>query len=580
MSLPQLTEREKQLSEDLFRQAPLADSSSGGPGSRPLASDPLRILTEFVACVAGQIRADIEQIPSGLIHEIPALFGLGAEKAKPARAFVRISLGDKISESFYLPADTDFSISNASQSFHFRSRESLLLFSVGQMDIVYEKGALFLGFERLPQSHNPRFYFELESSHERVKGQWSILTESTWLPLSTADRTEQFSKSGFIQFFLSDFDLRSQNLHGQNRIWLQFRSEAQQEVLPVRQIYDNVVECENSKTYTELCLGSGDARVSQTFSLPHGQVTDDFQVKVFNGEKGGFELWHQVSNFLLSSDRSNHFTYDPKNSEIQFGDGYRGRRLPPGYDNVWIESLSLCDGSAANLGREAEVALSSEDWRIQSLALISDIQGGVDAVTGQDQIKRLRALLINRQRAVTLKDFEDLAVELAPRVGRAYAQYKDFGVLVLPILKPNYSKKASTLNFEPRDSDLEFLKRELQDLKLLNTDMRVQSPSYRAFRVEASIFIKTLTSENKTELEETILSFFSPFGPLQQRVRPGMMIQRDEFHQFIEKIPEVITVRNLRIIDEVSKLCVDQLDLVHDELPAVKLALKIEERMR
>lgn len=583
MKAKALTERERQLGQNLLKQGSKLPISSGASLTSLPLSDPMRILTEYVAHIAAQIQADVERIPTGLVQEMPSLFGLQTQFAQPATAYIEISLAEKCFESFYLPADTEFVVQDDSGfSFTFRNAEANLLFSAGKIEIVHERGSLFFGVDSIPARYNPRFFFELENTHEVRKGQWSILGERGWTPVSVSDRSRYFTQSGFVQFFLPEDQLRPIAWNAQEKIWFRFEVEAEKEAgfVPVRNIFSNVIECQNIHHFSELCLGSGDASASQAFRLPEGQVTRDFQVKVFNGEKAGFEIWEKTSNFFLSQEDSKHFVYDHKESSLTCGDGFRGRKLPPGYDNVWVENLSLCDGSAANLSKQAKVSLASEDWRVASARLVSDIRGGIDINSSVDQVSRLKGLLINQFRAVTLADFEEISVELSPRLGRAFASEHRGGVRLLPILRPAYAKKGDLLNYSPESSDLDFVLNEMNERKLVNTSLIVEAVRYRLFRLEANIFVRDLSSETKDEIESEILDYFSPYGRRAQEVKPGMKLDCEGLHQSLEKHSRILAVKNLRLVDETTKCLVDQMHLEPNELPSFNIALNIEERLR
>jgi hypothetical protein len=493
---------------------------------------------------------------------------------------VAVVLDQKNSESFHLPADVEFRVQGKLGSYLFKSRENSLLFPSAGIDLIHEKGALYFGIDRLPSRYNPRFYFDLEETHQTRQGRWSVLGGKAWTPVSVIDRCSDFTQSGFIQFFLADEDLRPSELGGKERLWFRFEAEKSEDFIPVRNIYANVVECQNLRSFSELCLGSGDATASQSFSLPAGQITKDFEVKVFNGEKACFEKWERSPNFFLSQETSKHFVFDEKTSRIVFGDGFRGRKLPPGYDNVWVESLSLCDGSASNLSRESSVQLEADDWRVAETRLMNDIRGGVDLITGDNQLRRLRNLLVSQNRAVNLSDYENIATELTPRVGRAYAQKYKNGVRLFPLLRPVYARKGGQVDFSPERSDLEFLTLNLEDRKLLNTKLFVLAPNYRSFQVEATVYVRDLNAETRAELCELVLDYFSPYGSRSSEVFPGMSLNREALHQELEKQPRVLAIKNLRLIDDKSKICIDHLMLEPNELPSIQLSLRFEERMR
>lgn len=576
----ELSQREIDLGKELLRQAEKKAIQQISDYSKLPAADPLRVILEFISLTSAQIKNEIELIPMELAKQLPSFFGLKSQKAKPATALVECTLAQSHRSGLHLPCDTPFKIGNSQTQKQFVLESNQFVFDYGKIELIEGKSEFYFGLDRVPGMHNPKFYFEIEPHRQSSELTWSIRLENGWKDFSVSDRTDRLTQNGFIQFFLAELETQRTNFRQIEKIWLRCRSQSGKSLPGVRRIRQNVLVLKNKTSFDEICIGSGDSTQSQRFSIPDGQITKAFKLKVFDGETGEFEYWREVPNFFMSEPDSRHFLVDQKNSEVVFGDGVRGRCAPPGYDNIFIEDLELTDGSQGNISQDASVELESEDFRVQEFRLIKASQGGVDAILDQDQLKRLHQLLINRDRAVTLHDFEILAMEANSRVGKAYAQHYNDSVFVYPILRPDYSKSPRSLDFKPESEDLDLVKDYLDERKSLNTALSVKAVSPRQLVVRASIYLRRLDEEIKNKIEDFILRYFSPYSLDGQEIKPGACIHIDRFHDYLDRNPDIIAVQNLQVEDSQSSTASSSVQLASNELPQVSLQLNMEERLR
>jgi hypothetical protein len=201
-------------------------------------------------------------------------------------------------------------------------------------------------------------------------------------------------------------------------------------------IYGNVIHARQGRTVKDEVLGSGDgSQANQRFRLRQGPLSARSAPVPSAGEPGlavqaislavqvNGVTWHQVPNLQgLSSDSRGYMVRQNArgNTDIIFGDGQRGARLPSGHEQV-TATYSIGLGPEANLPAGSLTLLQSALPGIDSVTNPVPATGGAGPEDpGQ---ARENAPLATRavNRIVSLTDYEDFARRF-PGVGKAQAQ--------------------------------------------------------------------------------------------------------------------------------------------------------------
>ena len=181
----------------------------------------------------------------------------------------------------------------------------------------------------------------------------------------------------------------------------------------------NVVLAGHGQSQAESVLGSGNAALSgQSFLFEQtdvawvadatqaGGVRADIRVIVGN------ETWVQVSSLNVSGPVDPHYTVRLTEEgwlRLQFGDGVRGRRLPSGDNNLRVAWRRGC-GSAGNLPASSLIQAEHPHPRLESIAQPLPSGGGCDVEDVAAMRRRGPATVRTMDRAVSLVDFENLAM--------------------------------------------------------------------------------------------------------------------------------------------------------------------------
>ena len=126
------------------------------------------------------------------------------------------------------------------------------------------------------------------------------------------------------------------------------------------------------------------------------------------------------------------YDLDAATGEVSFGNGAHGRIPPVGRDNIAAERYQAGGGAAANLvGAWSQLNLITPVQGIESTIAPEGAAGGADPQDAAAVLRFSPAQLAMRERAVTLRDFEQLAMESSARVAQARAFTSGRGVLVV-----------------------------------------------------------------------------------------------------------------------------------------------------
>jgi predicted phage baseplate assembly protein len=185
-------------------------------------------------------------------------------------------------------------------------------------------------------------------------------------------------------------------------------------------LYGNVARATHGETVEEI-LGSGDAsRRNQRFALsgipltylpaanPRG-VASTLEVRVHG------VLWREVASLLEAGARSRVYIVrqdETSRTEIVFGDGVRGARLPSGQENV-VARYRVGTGRAGNVPAGSLLLIPSRPLGVRAVTNPLPAVGGAEPDTLAQARDSATATVLVMDRLVAAQDYEDFA--------RAYA---------------------------------------------------------------------------------------------------------------------------------------------------------------
>jgi predicted phage baseplate assembly protein len=311
----------------------------------------------------------------------------------------------------------------------------------------------------------------------------------------------------------------------------------------------------------EESIGTGSGEPSQRLSLSRPAVQDG---KVELRVAGETDPWEARPDFDLSGRTGSHFVLDPQQGILSFGDGEAGRRLPSGA--TVSASYSSTRGAEGNLP-------AGRPWRVPGMQIAVEgpvpALGGAAAETIAEATARAVESLERPERAVTLADYERLALETpGVRLARAEARANlDPAVpclhatgVVTVLIVPFLPKSRPT----PSEGTRHAVARYLGRRRLIGTRIVVAGPRYTEVAVRATV--RPLPGVDPVALRSRIAGALDRFfDPLTWPF--GRDVYRSEVLEVLDGVAGVDHVLALELIAEggepvCGNVCIGPLGLV------------------
>ena len=323
--------------------------------------------------------------------------------------------------------------------------------------------SLYFGFKYPPIGSPIKMFFELKENinNSGANLEWSYYDGSRFKELNSVDETDNFSKSGILTF-IGNKDMKKLKLFGKDRYWIRvsdrdnfFFNKIDKTHLPIiDSIYMNTVGIVNVDFSGNEVFRIDKYEGKQTFKLLNKKLRNvevwidevstlsQDEIKILDKEdkinleyddskvlKSAWVKWEEVEDIIFSSADDRVYMVDRNEGVVTFGDGVMGRIPPVGRS----ENLKIIYSSGGGEGSNIDI---NKIERIErSIGYISEahnydmILGGCDKESLKSAIARNAASLKNKYKAVTSKDFEELAMMVSTNIKRTkcFAGINEFG---------------------------------------------------------------------------------------------------------------------------------------------------------
>jgi hypothetical protein len=508
-----------------------------------------------------------------------------------------------------------------------------------------ESPALYVGFAAKPPNDPMGLYFQLEEElglgslpseeaevatteldkYETMRrlawesGQrvvWEYWDGRTWEPLAVDDETQGFTSSGFVTMVAPD-DWASSSKFTESRHWLRARLEMGGYVKPprIRQVVSNAVDAFHHETIHNETLGTSDASPLLTFNFLRGPMLEDEVVEVREKQRPAAEeiadlgtdavravepenpqnnecwvRYKRVDSFFSSGPRSRHYTLDYVSGQIQFGDGRQGMVPPEGRNSIVAARYRIGGGAAGNVNANTLTSLGRALAYIDTVTNPIPAQGGADRETIDEAKARAPFTIKSRDRAVTAEDYEMLALRASTTLARARCvpDRTNRGHVTLALVpKGEVRGEEMTRRLVPSNEVLRYVKRYLDDRKLVGSVLNVIRPRYKDLTVKCVLIRRTIGTSDRLrkDIDGKLRRFLHSLvgGRDGKGWDFGRPVLKAELIHLVEEVPGVEGVHSLEIRDETRNVAVEHLRLDDDELPFlvhVHVAEKVRDDIR
>jgi hypothetical protein len=354
--------------------------------------------------------------------------------------------------------------------------------------------AIYLGLDRELSGPGITLLFDVVDGAFDDAGplQAEALIDGVFRTLMSKDGTRGLSESGIVTLALADPPQRALLFGATALHWLRFRPDprANRETWKprIKGVYLNAAMAVAAETVTLERLGSSDGSPGQSVVLAKTPVLQDSLVLRVRepideadvrrlasdgvdivdtlGHWPGFWVrWREVPDLLGSGKQDRVYTLEDDTGRIRFGDGIRGRIPPTGADSIVAVTYRLGGGAVANgITAFSEVSLVTPLAGVQGVVTLDDAAGGIDPEDADATLSYASANLAMRDRAVTLRDFEQLTRQLVPNLAQVRARAYAHGIEIVFAMRGD----------EPRPTRA--ARRELQAALLSRADPALARP--------------------------------------------------------------------------------------------------------
>jgi predicted phage baseplate assembly protein len=174
----------------------------------------------------------------------------------------------------------------------------------------------------------------------------------------------------------------------------------------LERISPNTVEAKALDEFRGETIGRSDGMPGQSFKLVHAPVEpESLTIRVVDTELNE-EEWIVVENLIGSGRTDRHVALDPGTGELRFGDGVSGQ-VPPADATIVAIRYRAGGGAASNVA----AGLITISFNGVEGINHHPAEGGLDGQGIEGVKRKAPGRLRSLDRAVTLEDYEDLAIE-------------------------------------------------------------------------------------------------------------------------------------------------------------------------
>ncbi|WP_030613537.1 putative baseplate assembly protein [Streptomyces sclerotialus] len=322
----------------------------------------------------------------------------------------------------------------------------------------------------------------------------------------------------------------------------------------------------HADTVRDELLGEATGLPGQRLRLAHAPVVGDVPpLHLQIAERDGWTDWQVVGHFAASGPDDRHVTLDAATGEIAFGPAVREPdgslrqygAVPPKGAVIRARRYRTGGGKAGNVARGAIQVLRDSVPYVAEVTNREAASGGVEGETVEEAKVRAPIALSAQDRAVTLRDYEELARRAAPETARITclaAEPDEHGahavrVLVIPQAVPDPGGRLRFEQLVPNDALLSRITRYLDDRRLIGTRLAVGPPYYQGVTVVATLhaFRGTDTDRVRREAHDALYRHLDPLtGGAHGTGWPfGRPVQAGEVFAVLQRVPGV------ELVDEV-----------------------------
>jgi hypothetical protein len=326
----------------------------------------------------------------------------------------------------------------------------------GRTDSIAGAKALYLGTDVALEKGSVRIFWDVAEQTREIELRVERLREGTFERLLADDETRGLTEPGVLALAPPQASSLT-DLFGQARYWLRISPSEGSAWKPViNGVFLNAVWAEAAETQDLEILGSSDGAPNQKVFVARPPVLDDsldpgarsaaadaLELRVREPltedqvaelrrtdrsivrddvptAPGNWVRWTRVIDPLDCGPAERVYALDETTGEIAFGDARHGAVPPRGRDNIAAITYRRGGGKAGNaVAAGGALQLVSPLPGVDAVVAAVAAAGGADPATPEETLRHAPGRLWDRDRAITPRDIEKLALAYAPNVAQA-----------------------------------------------------------------------------------------------------------------------------------------------------------------
>jgi predicted phage baseplate assembly protein len=586
-------------------------------------SDPGVTLIEAVAYMADQLVYRLNRVPDKNYLAFLDLLGINRFPPAPARAEVTFRLSAPQPNTVLVPVGSQIATlrTESEEALVFSSAEQLRIVPCSLTAVVVQNNGAgptdrtvdVLDGKDVPvfspaPSPGDALYFGLSAPvpsclavlrlSSQVDGVgvdprqppvvWEAWSADGWLPCEVdADDTGGLNRPGDVAVHVTSRHIVSR-LAGIEAAWLRCRVLEPRAAQPFYAVSPSLrgatartmggtVRALHSEAVRDEELGESSGVAGQRFRLSRTPVAvDDPMLQLDTSDISGGEGWQRwelVDTFAGSGPEDRHFQLDPVTGDLTFGPALRqpdgGVRqygaVPLKGVRIRATAYRIGGGRSGNVARGALSVLRTSIPYVSSVANREAARGGVDGESVAEAKVRAPISLRAQDRAVTVRDYEELTRRAAPEAARIHClsveeqtklNGKEAGIgavrlLVVPQAVPDVGGFLRFEQLVPGDELLSRIAAYLDERRPIGTRLAVGPPYYQGVTAAVTLhaFRSAETDLVRTGAVNALYSYLDPLtgGPTGEGWPFGRAVHSGELYAVLQRVPGVEMVDEVRL---------------------------------
>lgn len=454
--------------------------------------------------------------------------------------------------------------------------------------ITLKNPSLYLGFS-IPPLHGPiKILFSMvETMDQKMPSlSYEYYTGGKWKSLNVIDETNQFRTTGILTLIGSP-NFERVTLWGQHLYWIRltdtdnqyFRFYQNKQLPSIKEIHMNTTNVQatetmeperyfinpNEENYSIQLLSTKihhiNVWVNETSKLNYQDrnIRDNEEVRYIHDKNGDileiWVKWEPVDSFSMSGKYDRHYIVDKNEGRIYFSNGIKGAIPPSGETETILVEYSSGGGAIGNLEPHQINRLNRTLGFVNTIYNSEITTGGCNQETTREAQIRNAAALKHGYRAVTISDYEALAMEATRNILKAKCfpncnafGKKDYGNITLVILQKDYQKGRKYFE-QVKKQVITYMKDKISSNLVELDKFHVVEPKFLELCVQVSISVRdmNLIFDVKEKVYHFLEGFIDPItGNFNKKGwEIGHLPNTTQILNALKDIPEIESVKHV-----------------------------------